>query len=101
VPSSVALSATPDNRTLVLVCHGPSCSERGGTVSCQRLREALASSPARRSMRVVETGCLDNCATGPNVLLSHESQIRTGVLPAEVEALVDLLAGGTTATPRP
>lgn len=101
MPSSVVLSATPDNRTLLLVCHGPSCSERGSPESCRRLREAIAASPARRSLRVVETHCLDNCATGPNVLLTRESQIRSGVLPGEVEALVELLAGGAATSAGP
>ena len=80
-------------RTLIFVCHGPSCSERGSPETCRRLREAIAASPARRALRVCETGCLDNCATGPNVLVSHERLIRTGVLPAETAALLEFLIG--------
>ena len=80
-------------RTLIFVCHGPSCSERGSPETCRRLREAIAASPARRALRVCETGCLDNCATGPNVLVSHERLIRTGVLPAETAGLLELLLG--------
>ncbi|HEX5010774.1 MAG TPA: (2Fe-2S) ferredoxin domain-containing protein [Planctomycetota bacterium] len=57
------------------------------------MREAIAASPARRALRVCETGCLDNCATGPNVLVSHERLIRTGVLPAETAALLEFLLG--------
>ena len=89
----------PPDRTLVFVCHGPSCSERGSPESCRLLRGALAASPARSAVRVVETGCLDNCATGPNVLLAHEGQIRSGVLPAEVGGLVELLVGGVQGEP--
>lgn len=89
----------PPERTLVFMCHGPSCSERGSPEACRKLREALAASPARRAVRVVETGCLDNCATGPNVLLAHEGQIRSGVVPAEVDGLVQLLAGGLQGQP--
>jgi (2Fe-2S) ferredoxin len=63
------------------------------------LREALAASPAWRAVRVVETGCLDNCATGPNVLLGHEGQIRSGMVPGEVEGLVQVLAGGAVGQP--
>ena len=85
--------SAPAGRTLIFVCHGPSCSERGSPETCRRLREAIAASPARRELRVCETGCLDNCATGPNVLVSHERLIRTGVLPAETGALLEFLIG--------
>ena len=85
----------PHARTLIFVCHGPSCSERGSPDTCRRLREAIAASPSRRTFRVCETGCLDNCATGPNVLVSHERLIRTGVVPAQAGSLLDFLLGPT------
>jgi (2Fe-2S) ferredoxin len=80
-------------RTLVFVCHGPSCGERGGAELCRQLREQLADSPARRSVRVCEAGCMDNCATGPNVLIASESQLRTGQVPTAIPALVAELVG--------
>jgi NADH:ubiquinone oxidoreductase subunit E len=80
-------------RTLVLVCHGPSCSERGSAESCRLLREAIASGSSRRSVRVSETGCLDSCATGPNVLVTSEGAVQTGVMPASVGHLLALLTG--------
>jgi NADH:ubiquinone oxidoreductase subunit E len=89
-------AAPPDApRTLVLVCHGPSCSERGSVETCRLLREAIAGSAARRSVRVSETGCLDSCATGPNVLVASEGAVQTGILPANVPTLVLLLRGPT------
>ena len=87
-------AAAPECRTLLFVCHGPSCSERGSPETCRRLREAIAASPARRAVRVCETTCLDNCATGPNVVVGHEGQIRSGVKGAEVEALLGVLIEG-------
>ncbi|HZL99975.1 MAG TPA: (2Fe-2S) ferredoxin domain-containing protein, partial [Planctomycetota bacterium] len=61
-------------RTLIFVCHGPSCSERGSPEVCRLLRERVAALPAeaRRALRVCETTCLDSCATGPNVVLGHD-----------------------------
>lgn len=81
-------------RTIVFVCHGPSCSERGSPENCRQLRERIAQSPARRAVRVCETTCLDNCATGPNVIIGHEGQIRTGVIGAELDNLFEFLVGG-------
>lgn len=79
-------------RTLVLVCHGPSCTERGSPETLVRLREGLAASPARRHVQVCTTTCLDNCATGPNVLVSREGAINTGVQADRCGDLVDALA---------
>ena len=87
-------AATPaEPRTLVLVCHGPSCSERGSPETCRLLREAIAGGAARRAIRVSETGCLDSCATGPNVLVASEGSVQTGVVAASVGQLLALLTG--------
>lgn len=85
-----------NGRTLVFVCHGPSCSERGSPENYRKLKERIAESPARRTVRVCETTCLDNCATGPNVAISHEAHIRSGVRGAELDILLDFLVGGIT-----
>ena len=90
---SVGDAAPVEPRTLVLVCHGPSCSERGSPETCRLLREAVAAGPARRSVRVSETGCLDSCATGPNVLVASEGGVQTGVMPGKVGQLLALLTG--------
>ncbi len=82
-----------DQRTVVFVCHGPSCGERGGADLCRQLRDLLNESSARRAVRVCETTCMDNCATGPNVLTGHEGLIQTGLRPEDLPQLVALLAG--------
>jgi (2Fe-2S) ferredoxin len=89
-------AAPVEPRTLVLVCHGPSCSERGSPETCRLLKEAVANGPARRSVRVSETGCLDSCATGPNVLVASEGAVQTGVKGASVAALVAMLTGAAS-----
>jgi NADH:ubiquinone oxidoreductase subunit E len=94
-PASGGADAVPEGgpRLLILMCHGPSCSERGSPMACARLREALAASPLRRRVRVSETNCLDRCATGPNVVLADDGRVLTGVLPDEVERLLDFAVG--------
>lgn len=83
-------------RTLIFVCHGPSCSERGSPEVCRVLRERLAAAPAavRRALRVCETTCLDSCATGPNVVLGNDQRLRTGLTLAEVERFLEFVVGG-------
>jgi NADH:ubiquinone oxidoreductase subunit E len=84
----------PDERTLVFVCHGPSCSERGSAETCRRLRETLLGGPNSHGVRVCETSCLDHCATGPNVVIGHSGRLISGQLPEEASRLAEFLAGG-------
>ena len=88
-------------RTLVFVCHGPSCSERGSPEVCRLLRERLAAAPpaVRRALRVCETTCLDSCATGPNVVLGNDQRLRTGLTLAEVERFLEFVVGGAVPAP--
>jgi NADH:ubiquinone oxidoreductase subunit E len=84
----------PRARTLIFVCHGPSCTERGSPETCRLLAERVAASPARGVVRVCETTCLDSCATGPNVVLGHDAGLHTGITPAASERFLDTLLGG-------
>jgi (2Fe-2S) ferredoxin len=84
----------PPLRSVVFVCHGPSCTERGSPDLCRQLRAKLNESSARRAVRVCETTCLDHCATGPNMLISQEGAIQTGLAAERLDDLVALLTGG-------
>ncbi|MHC5209547.1 MAG: (2Fe-2S) ferredoxin domain-containing protein [Planctomycetota bacterium] len=84
----------PAARTLLFVCHGPSCSERGSAETCRILRERVADSPARTAVRVCETTCLDSCATGPNVVIGHDAGLHTGITTEAAERFLDTLLGG-------
>jgi NADH:ubiquinone oxidoreductase subunit E len=87
-------ASAPAVRSVVFVCHGPSCSERGSPALCRQLRELLNESSARRAVRVCETTCLDHCATGPNALLSHEGAIQAGLAPGSLPELIALAVSG-------
>jgi (2Fe-2S) ferredoxin len=86
-------------RTLIFMCHGPSCSERGSPEVCRLLRERIATAPphVQRMLRVCETTCLDSCATGPNVVIGHDGRLRTGLMPADIERFLDFVVGGAQA----
>jgi NADH:ubiquinone oxidoreductase subunit E len=86
----------PRARTLLFVCHGPSCTERGSPETCRLLRERVANSPAREAVRVCETTCLDSCATGPNVVIGHDAGLHTGITAEAAEGFLDTLLGGLT-----
>jgi (2Fe-2S) ferredoxin len=79
-----------DERTVVFVCHGPSCSERGSVTLCAELRRLVAS---RDDVRICETSCLDHCAMGPNVVLGASTAIQHGVGPDRAEDFVRLVTG--------
>ena len=87
-------------RTLIFVCHGPSCTERGSPEVCRELRERIAAAApgVRRALRVCETTCLDSCATGPNVVLGHDQRLRTGLTLAELDRFLEFVIGGAAPT---
>lgn len=89
-----AREPAPRARTLIFVCHGPSCTERGSPETARRLGQRIADSPARGVVRVCETTCLDSCATGPNIVLGHDAGLHTGITPQGCEAFLDTLLGG-------
>jgi NADH:ubiquinone oxidoreductase subunit E len=84
----------PRVRTLLFVCHGPSCTERGSPETCRLLREGVAASPAQGVLHVCETTCLDSCATGPNLAIGHDAGLHTGVTAERAERFLDALLGG-------
>ena len=89
-PGDSDAGASGDDRTVVFVCHGPSCSERGATTLCAELRRLVTS---RDDVRVCETSCLDHCAMGPNVVLGSSTAIQHGVAPERAEDFVRLVTG--------
>lgn len=74
-------------RGLVMVCHGPSCTERGSV----ELFERLGALPDASRLLLCKTTCLDHCATGPNIVITDEERIQTGVQPGQVDELARLL----------
>lgn len=89
-PEGSEPETTADAQTLVFICHGPSCSERGSVTLCADLRR-LAS--VRGDVRICETSCLDHCAMGPNVVLGSSVAIQHGVAPDRAESLLRLVTG--------
>ncbi|MCB9897493.1 MAG: (2Fe-2S) ferredoxin domain-containing protein [Planctomycetes bacterium] len=76
-------------RVVFFVCQGPGCGERGGARLVEQMRGIVASSPARRHVRVCTTSCMDSCATGPNVMRTGDGGLHTGVDAAQARALVE------------
>ncbi len=93
-PDAAAARPAPARPTLLFVCHGPSCSERGSLQTFALLKASIEGSPARRSLLLCQTSCLDHCATGPNVLVGGAERIVSGVLPGQEGLLLDFAAGG-------
>lgn len=88
--------AARTGRAVVVVCQGPSCSERGGTRLLAVLRARAAEIPGPVAPVICAAACLDSCATGPNALVAGEQDLCTGVLGEAALRLADAVAG-----PRP
>ena len=53
----------------VFVCTGGDCRKSGGKKVCKAFRDALRECGGRRSARVIEVDCLEQCGQGPMALV--------------------------------
>ncbi len=81
---------TPENRLLVFVCQGPSCTERGADATFAAMHQHLLAGDGtlRRSVRLCRTTCLDSCATGPNLVRADDRGLLTGIDAVLVDELL-------------
>jgi len=80
----------------VLVCVGPSCTDRGSADVREALRCELLRRGLDREVRTTKCQCLDLCNHGPNVVVYPEGVWYEGVKPRDIPEIVERhLAGGT------
>ncbi len=79
----------------ILVCSGDDCRKRGSKKLCKALKEALDDRGLKRTTKVLEIDCFDQCAHGPIVLVYPDATWYSGVKEADVETVVERhLVGG-------
>lgn len=95
-------------RAVVFVCVNareggePSCGPRGAAAIREKLKALVQSRGLKGKVRVSQSGCMDLCALGPNVMVFPDGVWYQGVTEADVAAIAErhLRAEGGTADAR-
>lgn len=84
----VCTRARPDKAA----CANAARGDNSGTVLLEALRGEVEKRGLEGSVRVAQSGCMDLCAAGPNVMIFDGNNAYTwcsGVIHADIPALVD------------
>ncbi len=85
---------------LILVCTNvrddgrESCGGRGSAALRDALKAALTERGLKGKVRVSQTGCLGQCAAGPNVMVFPNGTWHSGVRPEDLPDLIERYFGG-------
>lgn len=69
----------------IVACGNPG---RGGDLICKALKESIKKEGLSSQVRVARSGCLDQCAKGPNLMLFPDGELITGAAQGDVPALL-------------
>ncbi|MEO1351082.1 MAG: (2Fe-2S) ferredoxin domain-containing protein [Cyanobacteria bacterium J06635_15] len=91
--STTPVAASPPRpaktKAKVLVCQKSSCRKRGSRVVCDRLEAAIAQQGLTDQVKIVQTGCMDRCKVGPNVVFMPNKARHSRVSPDAIAALIN------------
>ncbi len=82
-------------RRMILVCvrerdgGEAACGTRGSEHLLERLKLHVRDRGLKGLIRVCSTGCLDQCAAGPNVMIMPDNLWLTGVTAADVDGIIE------------
>ena len=68
---------------------GASCDPRGGSVIRERLKNYVKENGLKGRVRVSQSGCMDLCSQGPNVMVFPDNEWFCGVTPEDVPKLIE------------
>jgi NADH:ubiquinone oxidoreductase subunit E len=58
---------------VLFVCCGGKCKKRGGKQLYKQLKSTVKGNSLKRQVKVIKTGCTDNCKKGPVVIQMPEN----------------------------
>ena len=76
----------------IFVCTKSNCCRKGGDKVRSELKAAIKEAGLKKEVRVVESGCLDQCKKGPALLVAPANQVFCEVKPSDVEDLLEAVA---------
>ena len=87
------------HRKIVFVCcneRAPGervcCAAGGGQAIRDRLKAMVRERGLRGKIRVSQSGCMDRCEHGPNLMIFPDNRWLSGVSEADLDAILDDLA---------
>lgn len=101
---ATALPAAKPAQAKVLVCQKSACRKRGADGICQALRATLDDRGLTEQVTIKQTGCMDRCKAGPNVVVMPDKTRYSRVVPEEIPDLIEQHFGAAspkTAEPCP
>jgi (2Fe-2S) ferredoxin len=82
-------------RRVIMVCvrerdgGEAACGSRGSEKLLERLKLYVKEHGLKRAVRVCSTGCLDQCALGPNVVVMPDNVWLKGCSAADAETIIE------------
>ena len=67
----------------------PACAARGSKTIQEKLKQISKDRGLKGKVRVSQSGCMDLCAQGPNVMVFPDNVWYRGVTDADVEKIAD------------
>ncbi len=71
------------------------CAARGGQEIRDNLKAMVKARGLQARVRVCQSGCMDRCEQGPNVMILPENSWLSGVAEADLPAILDRLAAAS------
>ncbi|MFB8789278.1 MAG: (2Fe-2S) ferredoxin domain-containing protein [Potamolinea sp.] len=80
---------TPKTKACVMICQKSSCRKRGADQVCQAVAASLRDHGLEDQVAIKSTGCMNQCKTGPCVVLMPDKSRYTQVSPQEIPTLIE------------
>ncbi|MEB3210580.1 MAG: (2Fe-2S) ferredoxin domain-containing protein [Leptolyngbyaceae bacterium] len=89
--ADTAADTTADKKrpVKILVCGKSKCMKRGGRAVCQSLEALSRDQNLSHRVTIKQTGCMDRCKSGPNLVIMPDKAKYSHVTPEMVEELLD------------
>jgi (2Fe-2S) ferredoxin len=76
------------------------CAGGGGCVLRDKLKAMVKSRRLNSRIRVSQSGCMDKCEEGPNIMVFPDNVWLSGVQEADLEGILDTVAASLDGDPR-
>jgi (2Fe-2S) ferredoxin len=82
----------------ILVCNDSDCSAKGAQQTYDSLKQLVKNRNLKEAVKVSQSTCLDDCETGPNVLVYPQGIIYNSVKKENLETILETHLKGKTAS---
>ncbi|MEL6225233.1 MAG: (2Fe-2S) ferredoxin domain-containing protein [Cyanobacteria bacterium J06627_8] len=87
--SSSGKASSSEKTVKILVCGKSKCMKKGGQTVCQQLEALVTEYDLDNRVTIKQTGCMDRCKAGPNLVVMPDKARYSNVQPSEIAALLE------------